>query len=150
MTELRNAFLFFGLFALRCLVPLAITLAAGYVLVRLDERWRKAAAAERQAWIEAEETGKIELPRSPALPSTPLLSTAPCWVLKQCDPAVRAECPAYQNPNGPCWLTRMKTEGELPASCLTCTLFTRDVREHPLLARETEANSWFTQPAGQA
>lgn len=146
MEKLFSTGVIFGLFVLRCLVPLAITVGAGYLLVRLDERWRAAAAAERQAWRETEEA---EQPARPTIPGTFPVATAPCWVLKGCDPAKRTKCPAYLQPNGACWLARLKAEGELPSSCLTCTLFAQDAGWNSVFTQEAGRDTVFTQQAGR-
>lgn len=131
MEALHGPALVFGLFVLRCVVPLLIMAGAGYLLARLDERWRAEAEAERQAWVAAEEAARRT--EQPTIPTFPLLPTAPCWVLKACDPAKREKCPAYLQPGTTCWLARLKAEGEIPTSCLTCTLFAHDLEEGPLL-----------------
>ena len=150
MVEIRGAALLIGLFALRCLVPLALTVAAGYLLTRLDKRWQAAARAEREAWTEVEESReRVRLPQ-PAAPRILPLMTAPCWVQKGCEPATRNECPAYLKPNGPCWSARLKAEGELPTSCVTCTLFAQDVGwEELVLRKEGEQSSLFVQYVGR-
>jgi hypothetical protein len=147
MEQLLSTALIFGLFVLRFIVPLVITAGAGYLLTRLDRRWQAEAEAERQAWIEADAAKQPALPAAaPAI--FPLLS-APCWILKGCDPATRAKCPAYLHAYSPCWLTRSKAEGELPTSCLTCTLFAHDVGESPLLPQEVKRDALPTQPAAR-
>lgn len=150
MAEIRGAALLIGLFALRCLVPLALTVAAGYLLARLDKRWQAAARAEREAWTEVEESERpVHLPQPGAPRILPLIA-APCWVQKGCDPATRSKCPAYLKPNGPCWSARLKAEGELPTSCVTCTLFAQDVGWEELVPRsEGEQSSLFAQQAGR-
>jgi len=40
MSESEGTAVLVGLFALRCILPLAITLAFGYVMNRLVERWQ--------------------------------------------------------------------------------------------------------------
>lgn len=138
----------FGLFVLRFIVPLVITVGAGYVLVRLDKRWQAAAEAERLAWIEAEEAGQPARPQ-PAMPGIFPLLRAPCWVQKGCDPAKRATCPAYLHPTEPCWLARLEAEGALPTPCLTCTLFAYDVGADSVLLPEITRTPALTQPVAR-
>jgi hypothetical protein len=96
------------LFALRCLVPLAITLLIGYAMSRLYARW------------EAEAGVKQRVERKPAL--RPANSPA-CWSARGCTQESRASCPAYHHPELTCWSARMMVEGTLPATCPKCPLF---------------------------
>lgn len=127
MGEIQGVLLLVGLLALRFVVPLAITIGLGYLLVRLDERWRAEAAAASDAAGDLARDDRPVQPRpTPAL-SFPAVANAPCWVLRACEPARQAACPATQRPEQPCWLTRMQIEGRLPASCQGCPLFTQAV-----------------------
>jgi len=143
MEQLLSTALIFGLFVLRFVVPLVITVGAGYLLTRLDRRWQAEAEAERQAWIEAD---IAEQPALPAAPGIFPVFNAPCWMLKGCDLATRAKCPAYLHPEKTCWLAHLEAEGKLPTSCLTCTLFTRDVGEIPLFPPKGTQDAVLTQP----
>jgi hypothetical protein len=96
------------LFALRCLVPLVITLLIGYAASRLYARW------EAEAGVK------------PRLQPRPVLRTAEgpdCWTVRGCSETSRAKCPAYQRPELTCWSARMVVEGTLRTSCATCDLF---------------------------
>jgi hypothetical protein len=100
-----------GLFLLRLGVPLAITLAVGYWLRRLDAKWE--AEALRQ-WAEEEPPEALK-----ALDK----AEQPCWELKGCNGASRAKCPACKYSDIPCWVARLRASGQMPAECYGCELF---------------------------
>ena len=93
------------LFALRCLVPLALTLAIGYLMNRQVARWEAQEAAA---------AGK----RVPPAPQP-----QPCWEVRNCSAERRKSCPAYLSSGQPCWEVRHAAEGVLPAGCPTCPVF---------------------------
>lgn len=96
MKEVQATAVLVALFALRCIVPLLLTMGVCYLLNRLVARW------------EAEDIRK-----SGAL-------SLPCWLVKKCDPS---DCPAYQQYGVRCWEVRTKAEGALPTACPTCPLY---------------------------
>lgn len=96
------------LFALRCVLPLAVTLGIAYLMNRQVARWE--AAAQREA-------------TQTAAPPTPK-PQKPCWEVRQCSPARRAACPAYQHQSEACWVVRQRGEGALPAGCTSCPVYT--------------------------
>jgi hypothetical protein len=100
-----------GLFILRLGVPLAIMLAIGYGLRRLDARWEAEATARRE--------------REAVPPAVQALKTAeqPCWEIKGCDDESRAKCPACKAWDIPCWVARLRATGRLPVECHSCALF---------------------------
>ena len=100
-----------GIFLLRLGVPLAITLAVGYWLRRLDAKW------------EAEALGQWEEEEVPAGVKALKTTEQPCWELKGCDEAQRAQCPACQFWDVPCWVARLRATGRLPTECHNCGLF---------------------------
>ena len=108
-----------GMFILRLGVPLAITLAVGYWLRRLDAKWQAEALARKAeaALIEEEKQAEpnIEMFR---------IIEQPCWVLKNCAEENYLRCPAHKHADLPCWLARLRTEGRLPQPCYQCELFT--------------------------
>jgi hypothetical protein len=116
MSEIKAAGIIILFFAVRCIVPLLITVAIGYLMNRLVDRWEaEAAAAEEDAG---------------AKPNTPSTkkggSTArgmPCWILRNCDADKRANCPAYLDPSLPCWIARLMAEGARPDSCPDCPIY---------------------------
>jgi hypothetical protein len=93
-----------ALVLLRLALPAGLTLAAGYLLARLDARWQ--AAGEREA-----RTARAAEAR------------APCWELRGCDPEARARCPAYQGAPQPCWQVFRRAGGRLPERCFGCPVF---------------------------
>ncbi len=103
-----------GMFVLRLGVPLAVTLLVGYWLHRLDAKWQ----AEAQAQWEASRV-QAEPIQSKFLEHL----NQPCWLVKGCDAATRAHCPAAQQPHLPCWLTRRSPNGQLMEACYGCEIF---------------------------
>ncbi|MCX7852718.1 MAG: hypothetical protein N2383_08040 [Caldilineales bacterium] len=128
MEVLMDILVIIGMFLLRLGLPLALVLALGYGLRRLDARWEAEARRQRP------EVTPEPLPAAwpvgmPAVWATGPASAVdvfglPCWQLRGCDPARREQCPAYRQPDGPCWLARAEAEGALPAACATCLIFT--------------------------
>ena len=97
-------------FILRLGIPIGITLLLSWGLKRLDAKWRAEAIAEVQ---KADDVL--------AQPSSAYLS-GPCWTLVDCPPTKRESCPAYQNPEMPCWEYR-RTNGTYAKTCTTCTVW---------------------------
>jgi hypothetical protein len=119
MDGLSDALVIAGMFILRLGVPLAITLAVGYLLVRLDRKWQAEAWAEwESSQLEQEEQAKQAAGRV----ASPVAGQF-CWELKECGQAVREQCSAFKRPNIPCWLARRRAEGRLPVACYDCELF---------------------------
>jgi hypothetical protein len=105
-----------GMFIVRLGVPLAITLAVGYLLRRLDAKWQAEAWAQSAA-SPAQNKNTVLAQQPPDNPGSP------CWVLKACGASVRAQCAAPQQPQIPCWMARLRAEGRLPPQCYHCDLF---------------------------
>ncbi len=121
---LLQAAIILGMFILRLGVPLAITLAVGYWLRRLDAKWQTEAQVR---WEASQAQDKVE-----AEPEMIKVIEQPCWVLKECPEPVRFQCPAYQHPDIPCWLARRQAEGRLPVECSHCELFSpRQIAHSP-------------------
>jgi hypothetical protein len=104
MKEIQATGVLVALFALRCLAPLALTLAIGYLLNRQAARWEAEAAAD---------------PPARAAPAVAL----PCWLVRNCSAEKRERCAAFQQSGQACWRSRLAAEGALPADCATCPLF---------------------------
>lgn len=117
MDELQSSLVIAGLFVLRCVAPFAFTLAIGYLMNRLVDRWQAEEEAERQAATEVRPSVPSGNGRS--LP----VRTIPCWLLRRCDEAKRANCPAANQPGLPCWLVKMRAEGSLPEDCPDCPIY---------------------------
>ena len=115
MDGIGDAAVIAGMFILRLGVPLAITLAVGYVLLHLDRKWQAEAWAEwKSSQLEQEEqAGRVASSVAGQL----------CWDVKGCSQTAREQCAAFKKPNIPCWLARRRAEGRLPAACYDCELF---------------------------
>lgn len=107
MSETQGALVMVLLFALRCIVPLAITIGLGFLMNRLVDHW------------EAEDARK-QAPAAAPAPATQSILSIPCWVTNSCPEKVREKCPAYHHPNVPCWEARRKADGSLMARCADC------------------------------
>ena len=94
------------LFALRCVLPLAVVMGLGYVMNWLVDRWEAEAAI----------TTNLGTAVSPS-------TTAHCWAFDQCAEELREDCPGLKQQMVPCWLVRTRTEGRLPDDCLTCPIY---------------------------
>jgi hypothetical protein len=118
MTEFQAAAVMVGLFALRCVVPLIVTVGLCYLMNQLVKRWE----------LQEEEAGALTgsapaaggaIPLAGAVPVEPLLSL-PCWITQNCEETKRATCAAVRLPGVPCWQARRETEGALPDPCPPC------------------------------
>jgi hypothetical protein len=120
MNEFQATAVMLALFALRCVLPLAITVALGYLMNRLVDRWEaedaKEAGVDMPAQIPPIPVTAVSTPAKPA-------SKMPCWLVKGCNPAQRADCPAFQQRGKPCWVARLQMEGIMPADCPDCPVY---------------------------
>ena len=82
-------------------LPVTLTIGILYVLKKLDKRWQKTQIA------------------LPVIAS----SYKSCWKVKNCPEEKRKECPAFQNPEVPCWQTFRANTGLLKENCLGCVVF---------------------------
>lgn len=104
-----------GLFLLRLGVPLAITLAVGYGLRRLDTKWQ----AEAQArWETVDQSQKEIVDTLKSLPAQRL-----CRKAEDYDEVISNLEPGCALLDIPCWVARFRATGRLPAECYTCELF---------------------------
>lgn len=106
-----------GLFALRVGVPLAVTGLITWGLHHLDARWQ--ADAEARQATAAVAAGRVE----PVAFKAPQAVATPCWKLRNCSEASRAQCAAYKESSLPCWMARLRADGRLPGPCYGCALF---------------------------
>jgi uncharacterized membrane protein YraQ (UPF0718 family) len=114
----------FGMFILRLGVPLTITVAVGYWLRRLDDRWQAEALARQAEAAVARQQGE------PAIEMFRVIGKNCCEV-NNCPEGTFHCCPAHQNADMPCWMARYRAEGRLPAKCYRCQLFSaRRVRNY--------------------
>lgn len=114
MNELQATAVMIGLFALRCIVPLLLTLALVHLMNRLLARWSaaEAAPATQPAVVRPLPVAAASRPSQ-----TPSIA---CWLLNNCSEEKRACCPAYRLQGVPCWQARLIEEGKLPDNCPTC------------------------------
>lgn len=113
MNEWQAMLVMAGLFALRCIAPLLATIGLGYLMNRLIDRW----AAEDEAVTQK----KAPQPRpAPELGVVTAIRSVPCWLMKNCPPERRENCPAFQARGVACWQARERAEGMLPADCPSC------------------------------
>jgi hypothetical protein len=119
MSESESTLALVALFALRCIMPLVITLAFGYFMNRLVDRWHQEDVAAGASITEGE-------PSSSRRPSGMLPAvTIPCWILKNCDETKFVDCAAYKQPGIPCWMARLRSDGALPADCPNCPIYAK-------------------------
>ena len=108
MNEPQAMLVMAGLFALRCILPLLVTVALGYLMNRLVDRW------------EAEEEMAHQPQRAPESAIVTAILSVPCWLMNNCPPERRESCPAFHARDVPCWQARERAEGSLPANCPDC------------------------------
>jgi hypothetical protein len=106
-----------GLFILRLGAPLAITLAVGYWLRRLDAKWEAESLARQAADSSVEEVATESVRELFEKPEQP------CWIVKNCPASARERCPVSHHPAIPCWMARLRVEGRLTTNCYGCELF---------------------------
>jgi hypothetical protein len=119
MSESEGTAVLVALFAIRCILPIAITLAFGYLMNRLVDRWQaEDSTVSITATKRAESAERGPRVKLPAV-------IIPCWILKNCDEAARNDCAAYKQPGLPCWLARLRSERALPGDCADCPIYAR-------------------------
>lgn len=117
MNEFQATAVIVGLFALRCIVPFVLMLAIGYGMKRLVMHWEKEDATRAQP------RPSIPLAMAGSTAAAPAKSKIPCWILNNCDEQTRRACPAYASPSLACWVARLRAEGQVPAKCAGCGLY---------------------------
>ena len=124
MSETRASLWLIVLFGLRCIAPILLTIAIGYLMNWLVDKWELEAAEQMQVETEQKKGGqKRPLPTSYLTRDTKPLPL-PCWLIKGCDPARRLECPAAKQREKPCWVARMQAaNGTLPEECPSCPVY---------------------------
>lgn len=117
MSTSNASLLMIALFALRCLVPVALTVLFGMWMNRLVSKWEAEDA-------QAAQTQPVPAPAptsAPALPAQPSRSQAvACWLLNNCN---ESNCPAYKQTGVLCWQARLQAENKLPAKCADCEIY---------------------------
>ena len=112
MNATQATFTMVLLFALRCLLPLALMFGIGYAMNWLVDRWEAEAAGEGHA---AADTHQVT--------AVPPSQVRRCWAFNLCNSERRQYSPYLTQKKFPCWLLRTRREGELPAECLDCPIY---------------------------
>jgi len=78
--------------------------------------------------VQDEAPEELRMPPTGTQKAAHLQETTPapkCWEIKGCPLETRAACPAFNNPDVPCWMAWMMTDKErrVKPDCLACTLF---------------------------
>ncbi|NTV15421.1 MAG: MerR family transcriptional regulator [Desulfobulbaceae bacterium] len=58
-----------------------------------------------------------------------LLALSPCWEIKKCSQAVRAQCTAFVDRSQPCWQVARAVCAREPSQCENCEIFIRAMKE---------------------
>lgn len=117
MNEFQATAVLVALFALRCVLPIALTIGVGYLMNRLVDRWEREESGQKAPGAEPAR------PAKPAIPVVAVKPSLPCWVFNNCAEDARAGCAAYKNQAIPCWLARTQSDGALPAKCPSCAIY---------------------------
>lgn len=118
MNEFQATAVIVALFALRCIVPIVLMFAIGYGMKKLVRHWENEEARPVEPRV------AIPLPVAARATAETPKKSLPCWVLNNCDEAKRNACPAYASPSLACWVARLRADGQLPAKCSGCALYT--------------------------
>ena len=115
MNEFQATTVLMALFALRCVAPIMLMAAIAYGMKRLVMYW---------------EATEADGPRpQPAIPLTMAVSAGSPgggggrMFPDHRDAKTRDGCPAYANPSLACWVARLRADGQVPASCAGCELY---------------------------
>jgi len=92
---------------LRYGVPIAITTFVVWMLTRLDAKWQEQA----------------ELRKAPRTSLGAEVRQVRCWETTECSRDQRDVCPAYVEPEVPCWQVFRKRDARLREECFTCPVF---------------------------
>lgn len=103
-----------GIFLVRFGVPLLLSAGIAWWLIHLDQRWRQQAPHLNVELVAA---------GSPASIGHARIIAEPCWVYRACPDNIRDKCPAYTQPEIPCWLARLRNDGCLAKGCRCCSIF---------------------------
>jgi hypothetical protein len=98
-----------GMFFLRVGLPLLVVMGIGYLI----QRWLEPKAVQEQF------EGMVQTAQENAAVGA---ASQPCWEVKNCSPELRAECPAFEQADVPCWLARQIAGQPLPKGCTTCAV----------------------------
>lgn len=117
MNEFEATAVLIALFVLRCIAPLVITFTIAYFMNRLVDRWR----AEDELLLQEKGEAAVEVDTN-TVNKLPVF-TIPCWILRNCDQAMQAQCAARRQPGLPCFLVRLRMDGMLPETCSECPIY---------------------------
>lgn len=123
MSELQATGVLIALFALRCVLPFALTLLVGYGMNRLVAHWEREEAAAKTTSPAPVPARRPARPARPSIPVVAVKPSLPCWVFNNCEESAYVNCAAYKNSAVPCWLARMQADGKLPAKCPSCAIY---------------------------
>lgn len=118
MNEFQATAVIVALFALRCIVPIVLMFAIGYGMKKLVRHWESEDARQREKPV------AIPLPMAARATADAPAKSLPCWVLNNCDETTRNACPAYASPSLACWVARLRANGQIPAKCAGCAIYT--------------------------
>jgi len=87
-------------------IPIAVTLLIILWMRHLDEQWKEQAGRD----LAVSTLG-------------PRARNPGCWKINNCSLERRSSCPAYANPDMPCWQVYRAKDGRLLDACLGCKIF---------------------------
>lgn len=123
LQDVLAAMVILGMFFLRIGVPIIVTIGLG---AWLENKLRP---ADFQRTPQRIPRGKIiPFPRAQTGAHVATVPVVHCWEAKQCDPAKRAQCAAYQRPDLPCWLALQTTGGKVRPECPDCEFYAQPRR----------------------
>jgi hypothetical protein len=99
---------------LRIGIPVMITVLVIHFLRQLDENWKH----------------QTETKKAEALQTKP--KNVGCWELNGCSAEKKSICPAYAQPEKPCWQVFRSTNGQLREGCIGCQVFKQALAPVPV------------------
>jgi lipoate synthase len=110
-----QAMLWMGfLFALRCIVPIVLTLVIGYLMNKLVDSWEaEEARSKTEAGVQnCQSMNNVSHRFRP--------NRIDCWTFRNCE---ASDCPAYKNTAIVCWQKKQATLGYMPEACQNCPIY---------------------------
>lgn len=120
MSQTNASLILVSMFALRCIVPLVLTVAIGTWMNKLVARWEAADKLVAAQLAPASTTAQPAKTTTAAQPTTK--QALACWLFNNCE---ASDCPAYGNEAVLCWQQRLKAENKLPDTCADCEIYNR-------------------------
>lgn len=99
---------------LRIGIPVAITVLIILYLRQLDENWKHETETEKAEALQAK------------------AKNVGCWEINGCSEEGKAVCPAYAQPDKPCWQVFRSSNGQLREGCLGCQVFKQALAPVPV------------------